>query len=233
MRSIILVIFCACQLSLFAQTTDSTATDSSRRSLNLQFKSPFQQQGDQMVFDLDLPGRRPIHFQVPKMLYAPPAPPYDPNVAWQRSIAIPGWGQYYNRQGWKIPFAYAGYGVAGYFVYTTHENYKDYQRAYRIRIQRDEQGLAITEADSLFMLTVNAFEISAPNNLKTQRDNFRQQRDRYILFAIGYHLFQTLDAYISAHLRDLDVSDELSLRVEPAVMRAGGSAVGMGVCLRF
>jgi len=230
MRGLLLAIFIFLSLSATAQDTDS-----SRSKLQLQFNSPFTEEGDKMRFDLDLPGRRPIQFYVPKMFYAPAPPPYDPEVAWRRSIVLPGWGQYYNRQGWKIPIAYAGYGAAGYFIYSAHSNYKDFQRAYRIRIQRDDQGLQVSESDSLFMLTQRAFESSAPSNLKSQRDAFRRNRDRYILYTIGFHLIQTLDAYIAAHLKDLDFSDDLSLRIEPGVIRGSYArpGVGMGLTLRF
>lgn len=230
MRGIILAILCFLFLSSFAQQADSTLG-----KLKLHLKSPFVKEGERMKFDLDLPGRRPIQFYIPKVLYAPAPPPYDPEVAWRRSIIIPGWGQYYNRQSWKIPFVYAGYGAAGFFIYTAHTNYKDFQRAYRIRIQRDQQGLQITEGDSLFMLTVRAYETSAPTNLKSQRDQFRRNRDYYILLAIGYHLIQTLESYITAHLRDLDFSDDLSLRIEPGIIRGAYAlpGAGLGLTLTF
>lgn len=230
MKGFILAIFCLFTITIFAQETDST-----RGKQKLQFKSPFTQEGHRMKFDLDLPGRKPIQFYVPKVFYAPSPPPFDPEVAWRRSIILPGWGQYYNRHAWKIPFVYAGYGAFGYLIYTSNNNYKDYQRAYRIRIQRDEQGLQITEADSLFMLEVSTYETSAPGNLKSRRVEFRSQRDRYILMVIGYHLIQTLEAYITAHLRDLDVSDDLSLRIEPGIIQGayGVPGAGLGLTLRF
>ncbi len=238
MRGIILAILCFFCLSLSAQQPDSTATehaeaDSAGTPFRLHLKSPFQKEGNRIKFDLDLPGRRPIQFYVPKMLYAPAPPPFDPEVAWRRSILIPGWGQYYNRHAWKIPIVYAGYGVFGYLIYTSNTEYKNYQRAYRIRIQRDERGLNITEADSLFLLTERSYEFSAPNNLKTERNKFRQQRDNYILMGIGYHLVQTLEAYITAHLRDLDVSENLSMRIEPGIIRGSNSMPGPGVGLTF
>jgi hypothetical protein len=230
MKGFILAIFCLFTITIFAQETDSTGGKQ-----KLQFNSPFSQEGHRMKFDLDLPGRKPIQFYVPKVFYAPSPPPFDPEVAWRRSIILPGWGQYYNRHAWKIPFVYTGYGAFGFLIYTSNTNYKDYQRAYRIRIQRDEQGLQITEADSLFMLEVSIYETSAPSNLKSRRIEFRSQRDRYILMVIGYHLIQTLEAYITAHLRDLDVSDDLSLRIEPGIIRGayGMPGAGLGLTLRF
>jgi hypothetical protein len=219
-------------LPLWARSADSTAE---APKLRLRLRSPLIREGDSLRVDLRLPGRRPIQFGVPKVLFAPPPPPYDPKVAWQRAILLPGWGQYYNRQAWKMPFVYAGYGVAGFFIFTAQQNYKDYQRAYRIRIQRDQQGLSISEGDSLFMIANPLFERSNPNGLKGQRDLFRRNRDYYIILAIGYHLLQTLEAYITAHLRDLDVSDNLSLRIEPARLPSPGGppGIGLGVSLKF
>ena len=41
---------------------------------------------------------------------------------------------------------------------------------------------------------------------------------------IGIYAFSVIDAYVDASLSEFDISDDLSLRVEPAVLSNGRSA---------
>lgn len=183
------------------------------------FQAPIYVEGNRLKFHLRIPLRKGIKFTFPKIIYAGKTPPYDPKIAWQRSAIIPGWGQYYNRAFWKTPFIYGGYGFTGFLIFSTHQNYKDFQRAYRIRIQRDVLMEPVSEVDSFFMTTQSIFETSAPDRLQDRRDLLRRNRDYYILLTIGYHLIWVLEAYIHAHLRDLDFSEDLTLRVTPGILR--------------
>lgn len=65
---------------------------------------------------------------------------------------------------------------------------------------------------------------------------YRQQRDlSIILGALAYGL-NILDAYVDAHLMYYDVSEDLSLRWEPALINNQAnmpSAIGVGVTLSF
>ncbi|MEZ4847955.1 MAG: DUF5683 domain-containing protein [Bacteroidia bacterium] len=84
---------------------------------------------------LRFPWREDILIPLPKALkQASGRPPYDPDIAYQRSLIIPGWGQAYNRSYWKMPIFYAGYGG---FIWWINYNNQQYQRhgiAYRCAI---------------------------------------------------------------------------------------------------
>ena len=48
---------------------------------------------------------------------------YNPKVATFRSLVLPGWGQAYNKQYWKIPIVYGALGTtAGVFLYNLKTN---------------------------------------------------------------------------------------------------------------
>src|SRR5487761_2677032 len=50
----------------------------------------------------------------------PPAvkPKHDPHISTLRSAILPGWGQAYNHEYWKIPIVYAALGIpVGTFIY--------------------------------------------------------------------------------------------------------------------
>lgn len=133
---------------------------------------------------------------------------HDPRKATIRSALIPGWGQAYNREYWKIPLVYAAVGItAGTFVY----NNKWYQRtkkAYDIVINNrtDEYDQIDPKLKGL---------IDYPQSLQYYRNDFRKNRDYSVLFFLFAWGLNVVDATVFGHLKDFDVSDDLSMRINP------------------
>ncbi|RMG19832.1 MAG: hypothetical protein D6730_20895, partial [Bacteroidetes bacterium] len=146
------------------------------------------------------PDERP-HWQ--KLLVAGKRPPYDPKVAWQRSLIFPGWGQIYNKSYWKLPIVYGGYVALGFYYNIQNQRYQDFRRAYLYRVDNDPN----TE-DTQYAGATN-------DNVRRARDAARRQRDYAILYIAGFHLFQVVEAFVDAHLKNFDVSEDLSFRGEP------------------
>ena len=53
--------------------------------------------------------------------------------------------------------------------------------------------------------------------LKNLRDSYRRNRDLSILLTAAVYIFQAVDAHVDAHLKDFDVSDNLSVDLQPMV----------------
>ena len=51
--------------------------------------------------------------------------------------------------------------------------------------------------------------------LKNLKDSYRRNRDLCILLTAGVYLLQIIDAHVDAHLQDYDISDDLTMNVEP------------------
>ena len=51
--------------------------------------------------------------------------------------------------------------------------------------------------------------------LKNLKDSYRRNRDLCILLTAGVYLLNIIDAHVDAHLQDYDISDDLSMNVEP------------------
>ncbi|GAB4417200.1 MAG: hypothetical protein OHK0039_27260 [Bacteroidia bacterium] len=174
---------------------------------------------------LHFPWRDDIVVPFPEgLLPAPIPPPYDPDVAWQRSLVVPGWGQVYNRGYWKIPVFYLGYAAAGWWINYSQQQYLRYRRNYYCAVGVEnctvEPQLAGLDA----------------TGLRNRRNQFRQYRDYGIIGLAGWHLLQVVEAYIDAHLNDFDVSEDLSYRVVPTVspvVALGVPLPALGVGLRF
>jgi len=131
---------------------------------------------------------------------------HDPAKATRRSAIIPGWGQAYNRQYWKIPVVYAALGVtAGIFVY----NNKWYQRT------KEAYDIVINDrTDEYDQIDPKLKNLDA-QSLQYYRNDFRRNRDYSVLFFLLAWGLNVVDATVYGHLKDFDVSDDLSMRINP------------------
>lgn len=130
----------------------------------------------------------------------------DPKVALRRSLILPGWGQVTNDQVWKVPIVYGVLGGLTYYSITLNKQYHDYRAAY-YNLHPD------TPADFRFGPTPDYIDQnSSINLLRENRNFFRNRRDlMYVMIGLSYAL-NAIDAYVFAHLRSFDVSDDLSLQ---------------------
>jgi Family of unknown function (DUF5683) len=157
----------------------------------------------------------------------------DPDVAYMRSLIIPGWGQAYNRAYWKIPIVYVGLAGAGYWIYYNNQLYRKFQSAYYFEVDSDTTTSKIDVAADLASVPTEA--------LRSQRNQYRTTRDQGIMiFALAYSL-QIIEAYVNAHLKYFDVSDNMAIHVQPTYipsiaansMSLRNGKAGIGLTLRF
>lgn len=139
-----------------------------------------------------------------------------------KSMMIPGWGQIQNKQIWKVPIIYGMFaGIGAYTIYLNN-NYKDYRAAFYNANQGDDN-------DFRFGPTPERLANVNPNQLQSARNSFRNRRDfMFVVIGLAYGL-NALDAYIFAHMRSFDVSDDLSASVGPAILQDGHPGVRVKV----
>lgn len=159
---------------------------------------------------------------------------HSPKKALWRGFAVPGWGQVYNRQYYKVPFVYAGLAGLVYLATNSHSNYKLYQRAHRYKISEERvQGGQIDENpytqfrdqyEQVLRESGLPTDADVPSRtLRSQRDAARQQRDLSIVGTAVFYSLTVLDAYVSAHLLTFDVGDDLSVKVVPSPLQRSAS----------
>jgi hypothetical protein len=135
---------------------------------------------------------------------------HDPRKATRRSAIIPGWGQAYNREYWKIPLVYGALAIpAGLFVYNNNW-YKKTKYAYEARYNADVNG----DTTGLAAIDPQLKGLSAAS-LQSYRNSFRRDRDYSILFFLLAWGVNVIDATVYGHLKDFDVSNDLSMNVKP------------------
>ena len=54
--------------------------------------------------------------------------------------------------------------------------------------------------------------------LRKRKDTYRRYRDLSIFAFIGVYLLSVIDAYVDAELSNFDITPDLSMKVEPAVI---------------
>ncbi len=136
----------------------------------------------------------------------------DPNRVLRQSLIIPGWGQITNKQIWKVPIVYGLLGGLTYYSITLTKDYHDYRAAF-YNLSNDDFRFGQTPA---YLSGANSA------SLKSQRNFLRNRRDFiYVTIGLAYAL-NAIDAYVFAHLRSFDVSDDLSLNttLKPEVIMA-------------
>ena len=117
------------------------------------------------------------------------------------STIIPGLGQAYNNQYWKIPVIYIGFGTLAYYYNNNKKEFDIYKDLYKRHIKKDPTVTGIYN-----------FEV-----IKNAKEYYRKNRDLCVIGLAGLYIFNIIDASAYAHLFDYDISDDLSLKIEPIV----------------
>jgi len=131
---------------------------------------------------------------------------FDPHKATIRSAIIPGWGQAYNHQYWKIPIVYGALAVpASLFIYN-NKWYQATKEAYTILVNNDTANFDKIDP-KLVGLT--------PADLQYYRNDFRKNRDYSVIFFLLVWGLNVADATVFAHLKGFNVSDDLSMQIKP------------------
>ncbi len=138
------------------------------------------------------------------------------------SLLLPGLGQLYNGELWKVPIYW---GLMAGTIHFWLDNDTQYRRWKWIHNQATSTDESITERPPW-----------SGENAKYYRDLYRRYRDYSILFTAVAYLLQVIDANVFAYMQDFEVDDNISMRVEPAVLSnqyAAQPAVGMRFGIRF
>lgn len=133
---------------------------------------------------------------------------------------IPGGGQIYNRQAWKVPIFYAALGGVGYMAYNYYSEMVTFKQEY-LRIGYD---------GSSSLPNYQGYPGSSIYNLyQSANKNFQT----FCIVTLAVYGFNLLDAYVFGHLFDFNVSDDLSLNLSPALSPAAGGGFAVAPTLNM
>ena len=151
---------------------------------------------------------------------------HSPKKAVIYSAILPGAGQVYNhiampkgqkKAYWKVPLIYAGLGTMTYFLISNQNTQLSLRKEYENRLN----GLVVDPQWELY-------DKSAIDFLYNQ---YLNRRDLNILGLGAIYLIQLVDAGIEAHFVKFDISEDLSLAIQPAYF--GQNAAGINLRFNF
>lgn len=157
----------------------------------------------------------------------------NPTKATWLALVIPGGGQIYNRKYWKLPIFYGGFAGCAYALTWNSKMYKDYSTAYKDAMNGNMQSSSITD---LLPPGYKISETQLKELLRKRKDTYRRYRDLSIFAFIGVYLLSVIDAYVDAELSNFDITPDLSMKVEPAIINSqmtGSSNKNVGVQCSF
>ena len=122
-----------------------------------------------------------------------------PKKAVLYSAILPGAGQVYTKKYWKVPIIYGGLITSAYYINESNDLYQLYKSTYLNRLDGDfTDNLNYSDSD-----------------LRTLSEHYRRNREvSALLFTLTY-ILNIVDASVNAHLFDYDVSEDLSLHIQP------------------
>lgn len=136
---------------------------------------------------------------------------HNPRRAARYSLMLPGLGQAYNKQYWKIPIVYGILAIpASTFIYN-NDFYNKTKFAYEAKFKA-----ANGDATDIPKIDPALTNLSMAS-LQSYRNIFRKDRDYSILWFVLAWGLNVADASVSGHLKEFDVSSNLAMSVKPTI----------------
>ena len=133
-----------------------------------------------------------LHVTVPKQKFQP-----KPQKALLLALALPGAGQIYNRDWWKLPLVYGALAGVGYLVQQNYSEYRRYKTARELLLEGKPHEFSDQNPSE--------------STLKAARDYYRSNFEMSCLGLGVVYILQGIEAYVAAHLKNFDVSEDLGL----------------------
>jgi len=140
------------------------------------------------------------------------------NKAILYSAILPGLGQIYNKKYWKVPIIYGAGGAMVYFIGYNHLKYKKFKEA------------LYTDSTEPVIIDGRPYP---PSVLARGRDFYRRYRDLSVLAFGAIYFLNIVDAMVDANFFYYDVSDDLSLNINPAIFNTSVNTSAFGLTFRI
>lgn len=143
-------------------------------------------------------------------------PKHNPKIATRRSAILPGWGQAYNKEYWKIPIVYGVLAIPTTTFIYNNTWYNRTKTAYELLFKASDPNATQQDIDNLKLIhpKLQGFSLSS---LQKFRNSFRQDRDYSVLWFVVAWGLNVVDATVFAHLKEFDVSNNLSMQIKPNI----------------
>lgn len=141
-----------------------------------------------------------------------------PRKASLYSAILPGLGQAYNKNYWKIPIIYGGFVALGYTINYYDDRYKTFRKDLFTLLEEggNTTPLGLSESQSRGLI-----------------DKARRERDFYMIMTGVLYLLQIAEAHIDAHLKEFKLNPNLQVKLEPMFEQSQYTSYNAGLSLKF
>lgn len=115
--------------------------------------------------------------------------------SWISSMIIPGLGQIYNKDYWKVPCLYAGFALLGYKIYSDHQKMNGHKRTLLYKTSQPHQPTK--------SFTTNGVK------------DCERSRDMFIIIGSVWYLLNIFDAYAGAHNKTINFTNNIDTTLTP------------------
>ena len=125
-----------------------------------------------------------------------------PGTATLFSLLVPGLGQIYNKEYWKLPVYLGAIAFAVHYYSLNQTNYLRFRDIYRQASDKKSGYDGPFSADQALYY----------------RNAYRRVRDYAVLGIAVLYLLQVIDANVFSYMHNFEVDDDIALKVAPAVI---------------
>lgn len=117
---------------------------------------------------------------------------------------LPGAGQVYNGQAWKVPVIYGGFALAGYFMYNNYNNMVKFRDEYLLRVNGGTPEL-------------EGYTNYPDNSIYNYYESYNRSFQLTIILSVLVYALNMVDAYVYGHLYEFQINDDISMTLQPQV----------------
>lgn len=176
--------------------------------------------------------------------------PHSPHKATIMAMILPGSGQIYNGQWWKVPVLYGGIAADLYGILWNNKRFVEYKSAFieysqYIEAKAKDPNLPYP-SDPAWDKIPKGFDVETDpylqtsagqqwfkNSLSNRKTNFKRNRDLCYIVMGAIYALNIIDACVFAHFYDFEIDDDLSMSILPTTSYSPFSGGTIGVSLTF
>ena len=139
-----------------------------------------------------------------------------------KSAIIPGWGQVYNKQAWKVGIIYGGAAAVTYFAIDNYRNAQKFKTEYINRSNGNTTDL------------LPEYSRYPDQNIYNLYQAYEKNFQLSIIAGVAVYALNLIDAYVYGHLFYFEINEDLSMLVTPSVTPTFNSfASGLTMKINF
>lgn len=149
---------------------------------------------------------------------------HSPKRATAYSAILPGLGQVYNRQAWKVPVIYALGGATAYVAVSNYRNAVKFKNEYYNRLDGKTEAL------------LPDYATYSDESILSLHEAYNKNFQLGILLSAAVYMLNIVDAMVYGHLFDFEINDNLAGSVAPFAATSLNSAypnIGLSLSIRI